>query len=124
MPLCPPQFVLNSQASGEGLGVRAVFLLSSSDHQGAAQLLAGELGSLWLPSLLILPLSCWVYGTRASIRLRCSWDVGTLQKSSMPQNTHFKQGSHFLLPWLLKFYQASAEGLQFNNIFIYSRYNI
>lgn len=54
-----------------------------------------------------------VYG----IRLRWGQDVGTLQKSSMPWNTPFKQGSHFLLPWLLKLYQASAAGLQFN-IFI------
>lgn len=42
----------------------------------------------------------------------------------MPWNTHFKQGSHFLLPWLLKIYQASAEELQYNNIFIYSKYDI
>lgn len=120
MPLCPPWFVLNSQAPGEGPAVTAVFLLGSSDHRGAAEPLAGEMGSLPLPSLLVLPLSCQVHSTRASIRLRCSQDVGTLQESSMPQNTHFKQ---FLLPWLLKFYQASAEGLQFN-IFIYCKYSI
>lgn len=124
MPLCPPRFVLNSQAPGEGLAVTAVFLLGSSGHKGAAQPLAGEMGSLPLPSRLVLPLSCLVYGTRARIRLRCSQDIGTLQENSMPQNTQFKQGSHFLLPWLLKLYQASAEGLQFNNIFIYCKYNI
>lgn len=42
----------------------------------------------------------------------------------MPQNSNFKQGSHFLLPWLLKLYQVSAEELQLNNIFFYSKYNI
>lgn len=42
----------------------------------------------------------------------------------MPQNSNFKQGSHFLLPCLLKLYQVSAEGLQLNNIFFYSKYNI
>lgn len=46
MPRCPPRFVLNSQAPGEGLAVRAVFLLGSSAHKGAAEPLAGEMGSL------------------------------------------------------------------------------
>lgn len=75
MPRCPPRFVLNSQAPGEGLAVRAVFLPGSSAHKGAAEPLAGETGSLPESSLL---------GTRAGIRLRCSQGVGTLQKSSMP----------------------------------------